>query len=799
MGLSVVVPDLTVVVLRTRSPGARVATSPEAPEILVLRESGDSAPTAAASVSKRLDGPPLLRDWVIAGDALRLGADALGAEAGPGSRSFALARHAAGGWESRSAPPWLLDGLAALVEERAFPDAKKVPVHVCSDQGFGRLSDLLDASKPASPGRVRMTGRLLEALSEAGAGTFAERLRTVAAASDPVAAFEQTFGAEATAAHARVAKAIGRPACDGGFLPCPLCRGGKTVEAACAVCAGLAAVGCPSCGSYSVCPSDTCIDGWHNFVGGKRLRCKYCTGGVVKCRACGNQGRMACRGCSGRGRVTVPCAGCAGAGRVPCGASCAEDGAAPAACPWCSEGTGLRRACEGCGGGGYDGCSACEGTTRVLCDECGGTGVIRMVFKDGTTASASTCSDCEGNGFRRCGECQSGKARCDGCGGTAVLSIDPSECPLCLGEERMPTAERSRNRLALLLGRPTADEVRRNGEMVAKGVRFLLECRDGSGGFTLMKSRHGKTETLDPLEAPTLYSNSDALWTLSVAGIGPGDERVAPAWRMLRRQVREVVETEKDEGIQAVSLALRALVAAGEDPSGAVVKGLVERLCKAQRPDGLWGKTLLSTEKGTAYSALYPVESLRLAAAAGARVPADTWSRALGGALASFDSVRGRGKSDYVSGTDVASATALVLMAKAGSLGGRPGSLDVYRSIPAVQKGVAWLDRHFDVREEPVVCAGARVRDGSDAGYAAYLYAVQRLAQLLSIDVLAGERWHATGARHLASIQRADGSWEERGRRRLNGPVRTTTSAILFLLRATPPLTQTGQAPADAR
>jgi hypothetical protein len=61
---------------------------------------------------------------------------------------------------------------------------------------------------------------------------------------------------------------------------------------------------------------------------------------------------------------------------------------------------------------------------------------------------------------------------------------------------------------------------------------------------------------------------------------------------------------------------------------------------------------------------------------------------------------------------------------------------------------------------------------------------------LLNIPVLAGERWHTTGARHLWEIQLPDGSFEEVGRDRLNGPVRCTTTCLLFLIRATVPISR---------
>ena len=84
-------------------------------------------------------------------------------------------------------------------------------------------------------------------------------------------------------------------------------------------------------------------------------------------------------------------------------------------------------------------------------------------------------------------------------------------------------------------------------------------------------------------------------------------------------------------------------------------------------------------------------------------------------------------------------------------------------------------------------------------GYAAYLYALERLCQLLSIDMIGGERWYRAGARRLRELQLPDGSFEELGVGRINGPVRTTDSAILFLVKATTPLTESAPTAFDDR
>ena len=64
---------------------------------------------------------------------------------------------------------------------------------------------------------------------------------------------------------------------------------------------------------------------------------------------------------------------------------------------------------------------------------------------------------------------------------------------------------------------------------------------------------------------------------------------------------------------------------------------------------------------------------------------------------------------------------------------------------------------------------------------------------LLNIPILAGERWHATGARYLETIQFEDGSFEETSFARLNGPVRCTCYVIMYLARATVPISEHGK------
>ena len=87
----------------------------------------------------------------------------------------------------------------------------------------------------------------------------------------------------------------------------------------------------------------------------------------------------------------------------------------------------------------------------------------------------------------------------------------------------------------------------------------------------------------------------------------------------------------------------------------------------------------------------------------------------------------------------------------------------------------------------PVRSARVHRRDGE--GYFAYMFSMQRLAMLLRISDFHGVRWYPEGGAFLRRIQRKDGSFEETGYAAVNPSLQSTASAILFLIRATTPIT----------
>jgi len=784
---------LVVVRVRARNAATLVLASTDGNKLFV-REGEAGRVVAPPTPPGRGDGFAIVRDAVAASNRARVWAWAQSSPSQTTSlSSFAAARLARDFAPADAKSPWVADALAAWVEAQASPDA--APRHSCrawAAPTADALAKQLAAGRPpagARPFLVRFMGALLAGAREVPKAV-ATLARTPAALDVAVPeAFGKKLADVLAAAGPGVSRGASDPmACDEtGTITCAVCKGVGKVELACQDCAGVGAICCPSCLGSDSCAE--CTGGWVVYEGGKKVKCRLCTGGKTHCMACGGSLKAPCKSCNGTGRSTWPCPARCAAGRLPCPASGAAPEATPA-CPWCAD-TKLQSACTACLGASYAGCRECWGTLRNTCGECGGTGETRMVYKDGTTASASKCAACDGKGFSKCDKCSgAGKLACATCGGKGRLPRDTANCPLCGGQKRF--APPGWNLLRAHFEPFTKEELDAHQDMLARAVKFLLTCdQTKSGAFALRKERKGRNDLpAQALESPTLFSNAFCLWTLAIAGQPMDDPKFARARDKLRADAQAIADgTAEYKGSQATGLALRALVSMGEGVTSPLVKSLVEKLAKAQHGDGLWGDSLDDPkDPGDAFDTLFVAESLRLARIRGVKV-FGVWTKLLRAATQHLDSHALSAKSDWLIGTDVASSIALVIIAKEGTLGSKATSFD-YESIASVKRGMAWLDRYFDVKHEPKFSRGARRADPTDdGGYMAWVFSIQRLGMLLSTEELGGERWYPTASRFLKSVQFPDGSFEERSTRALNGPVRTTCGAILFLLRATPSIT----------
>jgi hypothetical protein len=98
---------------------------------------------------------------------------------------------------------------------------------------------------------------------------------------------------------------------------------------------------------------------------------------------------------------------------------------------------------------------------------------------------------------------------------------------------------------------------------------------------------------------------------------------------------------------------------------------------------------------------------------------------------------------------------------------------------PGIKRALAWLDKNFSVKENPV--------EGDWLYY--YLYSLERVGRILETEFIGDHEWYPLGARQLVDAQQPDGTWKGRtGRER--DPQLATSFALLFLTRATPTLHQ---------
>jgi hypothetical protein len=298
------------------------------------------------------------------------------------------------------------------------------------------------------------------------------------------------------------------------------------------------------------------------------------------------------------------------------------------------------------------------------------------------------------------------------------------------------------------------------------------------------------------LDWPTPYSNAVVMNSVAAAGVRGNDPRVREPWNELKRQALTIAARKEERtGTTDAALTLRALIAGGDEPSGAAVAALVARLVKSQRADGWWGPDLDEASPGDLADTMRVVEALRSARLGGAKVPATVWQKSLKRATAEAETKSGRDvPPEYARSFALVNLMTVLVMSKEATLGAKATAFD-FRSLPAVRNGLAWLDRHADKPGEWVaVTVSGLDRRAAPVRYWSYLYAVQRLGELLKVDVVGGRRWYAEGVKYLQTLRLENGSFEDLIQRQHDEPVATTAQCVLFLARATAPITDVDDA-----
>lgn len=770
----------------------------------VLRRLPTRSVAGLPEMTKRQDGVPTERDAVQLAEEARVAMWNLARAQSNASAVASDERLAASVALLRvlphGTPNWVRDGLLGWLSVEIRRGPPPPAPHICG--GSSRApADIAARVLGAQPGRteadISVFSDVLAAYAQAKTLSkavedlvtgLAEEEGERTAAEVFAAAFGATEAELFGAALAEVEEAVD---CDAGRLTCPGCDGKKTLELACGSCEGMGRVVCAACRG-----SPNCLlcrgEGEHSFRGARTVKCGYCSGkGKFHCRPCMGRETADCSLCD-KGDVERDCALCED-GTVACPWKSAESAAENVGvieCTWCSE--DAVSACSECRGVGYLGCDPCWGTSKVVCRPCFGLGHKFSGSRYSSRLFSEECTACKGEGGTSCTTCKYGKRDCFLCAGEGLVKQSRKGCRMCTGTGLVPAGDVALHRIADRRAPVSSEEGQRVNEMIERARDFLLSCRKSEiSGFALRDFREGDEATAGELWPSNVFSNAYVLWVLVSAGVDPEDDRVLHSWNVLRKQLdAELIVPPNERGVQGVAIAMRALAIAGQARDRSRIEAAIEALEEGQVRSGGWSSNLDGAGEAESLSSLIALESLWLAHRSGYKVSRSVWGKGLRVAKKTFTSTGVRGmKKSFVTATEVASHTAMIVMAKSAQLGDDAAGFD-YLSMPRVRAGVGWLDRYFAIDDEPSFNVGGVRISSSDAGYSAYLFAIQRLAMLLDIQILAGERWHRSGARHLAELQFPDGSFEERSSSQLNGPVRTTSSVLMFLLRATPSVTQ---------
>ena len=106
----------------------------------------------------------------------------------------------------------------------------------------------------------------------------------------------------------------------------------------------------------------------------------------------------------------------------------------------------------------------------------------------------------------------------------------------------------------------------------------------------------------------------------------------------------------------------------------------------------------------------------------------------------------------------------------------------------ALQLGLAWIEREFNLEDNP---------GGSKGWQYYYIYGLERVGTLLGVESFGTHRWYVEGAEWLLKKQDKEGTWSVGGSFGIGGSHSSqeeadTCFAILFLKRASRPTVQTG-------
>lgn len=187
----------------------------------------------------------------------------------------------------------------------------------------------------------------------------------------------------------------------------------------------------------------------------------------------------------------------------------------------------------------------------------------------------------------------------------------------------------------------------------------------------------------------------------------------------------------------------------------------------------------------------FAVLALKACADAGIEIPKETWSGALAFVQVNQNPDGGwgycyGGEKDPASYASMTCAGVTTMAVCRHALGHK----DVAKDTP-VKVALSWLGKTFRADKNANVENGHITDPGRWLFY--YLYSIERTGMILGLDSIGKEKWYPAGAKHLLAQQKEDGSWWTGALPKAEEMDVTadTCFAILFLTRATPPLTAT--------
>ena len=287
-------------------------------------------------------------------------------------------------------------------------------------------------------------------------------------------------------------------------------------------------------------------------------------------------------------------------------------------------------------------------------------------------------------------------------------------------------------------GKVTSEQV---AGAVRKAMAFLRSTQNKNGDWPRYSHVGGLT----------------GLATLAMlnAGVSPKDPAIQAALGRL--------DAIPDTNVYVVSLKCQVFAAA--DPVGRInaIRAAANFLLSAQLADGTWTYTKTRRRTGDNSNTQFALLGLHEASKVGVPIPRKAWRRS----VAHYTKTQGtdggwgytRRAKSYGSMTAAAVAS-LLICGQTLEVSGRPvfkdganPSCGDYSKNRVLAKGLAWLTRHFTVRNNP----------GVGAWKYYYLYTLERVGMISGRRTFGSHDWFRAGASELVTTQKADGSWGGRG------------------------------------